>query len=102
MSEKIKEECTIIKILVERSRSLFVLNLLARHEQPPDRNEEADAGADTKGTRRTDLVEDRTASKTADKERDNADDLVVARDNAAELKELRVGHELAPDGGKDD
>ena len=76
---------------------------LRRHEQPPDREDDAHARADAERGGGARGLEDRAADEAAEEEREDGEQLVVAADDAAaELEELRVGHELAPDGGEDD
>ena len=76
---------------------------LSGDEKPPEGDDDAHAGADAEGGGGASGVDNRAADETAEEERADGDELVVAGDDAvAEVEELRVGHELAPDGREHD
>ena len=64
------------------------------------RNEERgspDPGPDGERDRGRRRLEDRAADERAEEEREDGEDLVVpGDDHAADVEQLRVGHELAP------
>lgn len=84
-------------------RGGLLLGGLTGDEEPPDGDEDTDAGADAEGAGGADLVEDSASREPTDKKRDNADDLVFARDDAPlEGEQPRVRHELTPHGRQHD
>ena len=76
----------------------LLLRRLSGDEEPPDGDEDTHAGPDAERRARARGVDDRAPDEAAEEERDDRDQLVVARDDAlAEVEQLRVRHELAPD-----
>ena len=81
----------------------LLLRRLSGDEEPPERNEDTDARADAERTRGANLIEDGAPCEATEEEDADTDDLVVTGDDTAvKLEELRVRHELAPDGREHD
>ena len=81
----------------------LLLRRLSGDEEPPERNEDTDACADAERTCGANLIEDGAPCEATEEEDADTDDLVVTGDDTAvELEELRVRHELAPNGREHD
>ena len=79
-----------------------LLGFLGGHEEPPERDDETEAGSHTERAGGSDPVENRTADETAQEEEDDGHDLVIARgDETAHVEQSRFGHEFAPGRGED-
>ena len=74
----------------------------ARHEQPPQRDDEPDASADPEGRWGACGLDDRAAGEAAEEEEGDGEDSVVARADAlAQDEEVFLRDELGVDGGED-
>lgn len=79
------------------------LGLLGGNKEPPYRDQETETSSDAKRTRGPNLVQQGTASETAQEEKEDGQDLVVARgDETTKVEQLRFSHELTPRRGEDD
>jgi hypothetical protein len=73
------------------------IGVLLRGEEPPYGNDQTDTCADAERVSRTNLVERCTAGKTSSDETGNSQDLMISRcHQSADIKKLRVSHELTP------
>ena len=83
--------------------ALVLGRLLRRDEEPPEGDDESKGCGDAECPRRPYLVEDGPAGESSeDEEKDRHDFMVACNDEAAEVEELRLGHEFAPRRGQDD
>ena len=80
----------------------FLSLVPARHEQPPQRDDEPDASPHSEGRGRACGLDDRAARESPEEEEGDGEDPVVARADAlAEGEEVFLRDELGVDGGED-
>lgn len=79
------------------SRLFGCSRFFGRDEKPAESDDDANASADAQGRWRAYRLQYRTTAKTANKECDNAEHLVITRRHTTGDEQLRVRHKLTPD-----
>lgn len=91
----------ILRLPNDINFTILLFGRLAGHKQPPDGDQQSDTSTNAESACRAYGIDDRTRDKSANKKGCDSDDFVVARDDhALEMEELRVRHELTPNGGQ--
>jgi len=87
----------LLSSAIPPSTALVLRCLLRWDEEPPEGDDESQGCTDTECPCRPYLVKDSPANESSEEEENDRHDFMIARDDeAAELEELRLGHEFAP------